>query len=85
VDGHDEVLRQRDRARHLARSGKRLGYGLFGVAVVAFLLGVATTFTDPLASLIIGCLVVGSIVLAPSIVVGYGVKAADREDRHRRA
>jgi hypothetical protein len=30
---------------------------------------------------VIGCLVVGSALLAPSIVIGYGVKAADRADR----
>ena len=29
------------------------------------------------------CLVVGSILLAPAIVLGYAVKAAEREDRER--
>lgn len=76
---------QRARARKLAAAGKRLGYGLFAVAVVAFLVGFATTLTDAVANLIIACLVVGSVVLAPAIVVAYGVKAADREDRERRA
>ena len=32
---------------------------------------------------IIGCLVVGSIVLAPAIVFGYAVSAAERDDRER--
>ena len=32
---------------------------------------------------IVGCLVAGSLVLAPAIVFGYAVKAAEREDRER--
>ena len=31
----------------------------------------------------IGCLIVGSLVLAPAIVFGYAVKAAERDDRER--
>jgi hypothetical protein len=34
---------------------------------------------------IIVTMVLGSLVLAPAIVVGYGVRAADREDRERAA
>jgi hypothetical protein len=29
------------------------------------------------------CLVAGSILLAPAIVLGYAVKAAERDDRER--
>jgi hypothetical protein len=29
------------------------------------------------------CLAAGSVVLAPAIVFGFAVKAADREDRER--
>jgi hypothetical protein len=28
-------------------------------------------------------LIIGSILLAPSIIIGYAVKAADRDDRER--
>ena len=72
------------RRAHIARAvliGQRVGYALFGVAVVAFFVGFATHFTDPLVTVIVGSLVVGSLVLAPAIVFGYAVKAADREDR----
>ena len=31
--------------------------------------------------LIIGALIVGTILLAPAIVLGYAVKAAERDDR----
>ncbi len=67
--------------QRLARTGQRFGYGLFGAAVVLFFVGFPTGFPDWLISAIVACLAVGSIVLAPAIVVGYGVKAADREDR----
>lgn len=67
-----------------ARTGKRLGYSLFLVAMVAFFAGLATDFPASLVTLVIGCLVVGSIVLAPAIVIGYGVKAAAREERENR-
>jgi hypothetical protein len=34
---------------------------------------------------VVAALGLGSAVLAPAIVVGYGVRAADREDRERHA
>ena len=36
-----------------------------------------------MAAIVIACLIVASILLAPAIVLGYAVKAADREDRER--
>ncbi len=77
----DPVLVQRARMQRLAQTGQRFGYSLFGAAVVLFFVGFPTGFPSWLISAIIACLAVGSIVLAPAIVVGYGVKAADREDR----
>jgi hypothetical protein len=60
---------------------QRIGYAMFGVAVVAFFIGFVTGFTDGIVTLIVGMLVAGSILLAPAIVAGYAVKAAEREDR----
>lgn len=65
----------------LARTGKRIGYSLWLVAIVTFTLGMVTTFKPVMTTIVIGCLAVGSALLAPSIVVAYGVRAADREDR----
>jgi len=65
----------------LARTGKRIGYSLWLVAIVTFTLGMVTTFRPVMTTIVIGCLAVGSALLAPSIVVAYGVRAADREDR----
>lgn len=77
----DPVLEKRARVLHLTKVGQRVGYGLFGVAVVLFFVGLATGYTDLLVTGIVATMVVGSLVLAPAIVFSYGVKAADRADR----
>jgi hypothetical protein len=77
----DPVLVQRAKMQRFAEVGQRFGYGLFGVAVLLFFVGFPTGFPSWLITAIIVCLAVGSVVLAPAIVIGYGVKAADREDR----
>ncbi|MEA2703639.1 MAG: hypothetical protein QOD63_1584 [Actinomycetota bacterium] len=77
----DPVRVKRARMARLAKAGKRLGYSLFAVAIVAFVVGAATRFTPPLVTVVVASLAVGSVFLAPAIIVGYGVRAADREDR----
>jgi hypothetical protein len=61
----------------------RIGYLLFGLAIALFVIAFAISFNATMVTLITICLVVGSILLAPSIVIGYAVKAAEREDRER--
>jgi len=51
------------------------------VSIVAVFSGLATSFTPLVGELAAGGLVVGSILLAPSIVLGYAIKAAEKEDR----
>ena len=65
----------------LASTGKRVGYSLWLVAIVAFVVGMATSFGPVVTTVVIGGLAAGSALLAPSIVIAYGVRAADREDR----
>lgn len=77
----DPVLRRRRRIAALVSIGKRLGYGLFAAAVVLFAVGMVGRFTPALTGAIVACLLVGSVVLAPAIVFGYAVRAAEREDR----
>jgi hypothetical protein len=77
----DPVLAKRARVLRLTQLGQRIGYGLFGVAVVLFFIGLTTSYNDPLVTGIVATMVVGSLVLAPAIVFSYGVKAADRADR----
>jgi hypothetical protein len=77
----DPVLARRAQVARLASLGQRVGYALFAVAVVAFFVGFFAGFTTTVVTLIVACLAVGSVALAPAIVASYAVKAADREDR----
>lgn len=79
----DPVLERRRRIAGLVRVGTRLGYGLFLAAIVLFFVGLSTAFTGSLTAAVIACLLAGSAVLAPAIVFGYAVRAAEREDRAR--
>ncbi len=61
----------------------RVGYLLFGLAIALFVIAFAFSFNTTMVTLITICLVVGSILLAPAIILGYAVKAAEKEDRER--
>ena len=75
------MLARRARIARLSDLGQRIGYALFGLAIVLFFVGFVGGYSDVLVTLIVASLGVGSVVLAPAIVFGYAVKAAEREDR----
>jgi hypothetical protein len=77
----DPVIERRARIARWCEVGKRVGYALYGVAVILFFIGLATEYTTWLVTTIVVCMGVGAVVLIPAIILGYGVKAADREDR----
>lgn len=83
VNDSDPVLVQRARIARLVEVGQRVGYSLLLVAVVAFFVGLATEFTGLITVVVIGSLLAMTVVLAPAIVFGYAVKAAEREDRQQ--
>lgn len=70
----------RERIRKLSELGQRIGYSCFTLAVVLFVVAFIVQFPSWLVTIIIAAMVVGSLVLTPSIVFAYGVKAADAED-----
>ena len=72
---------RRERMRRLAATGQRAGYLLYGVAVLAFVAAAVTGFSAALVTAVVVALLFGSLLLAPAIVIGYGVRAADRADR----
>lgn len=76
----DPVLDRRRRIARLVEVGQRAGYGAFGLAIVGFFVGLAVGF-GRVSGVIVTLIVVGSLVLAPAIVFGYAVKAAERQDR----
>lgn len=77
----DPVLERRARLLRLTTVGQRFGYGCFGLAMVLFVIALATQLPSWLVSTIVVLMVVGSVVLLPAIILSYGAKAADREDR----
>ena len=77
----DPVLARRRRLARWASTGRRAGYGLYVLSLAAFAVGLATGFTTVPAAIATAALLAGSVLLLPSIIIGYGVKAADRADQ----
>ena len=77
----DPILVKRARIAGLVSLGQRVGYSLFAVSVVLFFVGLVVGYTRLITDAVVACLVVGSLILAPAIIFGYAVKAAEREDQ----
>ena len=77
----DPVLERRDRIRKLCELGSKIGYSCFGAAMLLFVVAFIADFPSWIVTVIIAAMVLGSVTLLPAIVFGYGVKAADAEDR----
>ncbi len=61
----------------------RVGYLFVALAMALFFIAFAIGFSPTMATLVIITFVIGCVLLAPSIIVGYAVKAAERDDRER--
>ncbi len=61
----------------------RVGYLFVALAMALFIIAFAVGFSAVMANLVIISFVIGCVLLAPSIIVGYAVKAAERDDRER--
>jgi hypothetical protein len=79
----DPVRARRRQIARWTRSANRLGYLFFGIAIVTFVTGFIVSFNGAVSAVVIGSMIAGSALLAPAIVLGYAVKAAEREDRER--
>ncbi|QXC60930.1 hypothetical protein KSP35_21870 [Aquihabitans sp. G128] len=77
----DPVLARRAAIARAVAIGQRVGYGLFALSMPLFFYGLFTGYTSGLATAIVACLLVGSLILAPAIVFGYAVKAAERDEQ----
>ena len=53
------------------------------MAIAVFIIGFALGFTPPVVAIVVATLLIGCALLLPSIILGYAVKAAEREDRER--
>ena len=79
----DPIVARRARIARYAAIGKRVGYAALAVAIVAFFIGFATDFPTWTVTVSVAGLIAACVVLPLPIVLGYGVRAADREDRER--
>lgn len=77
----DDVLERRARLKRITSVGQRSGYGLYVGSLICGAIGIRWGYTPLLSTLIAVALVVGSMLLAPTIVMGHGIKAAEREER----
>ena len=58
----------------------KVGYALFAIAIVMFFVALTTDFSSGKVTIITTSMIIGSVLLAPAIVVGYAVKAAEKDD-----
>lgn len=77
----DPVLERRARIARFVKIAQRIGYAALLVAIVAFAIGIASDFPRWSVALTVATLTAAIIILPIPIVLGYGVRAADREDR----
>ena len=79
----DPIRRRRAVVARWTSIATRTGYALLLVAVVVFFVALAIGFSGGMATLVLVPLLVSFALLAPAIVMGYAVKAAERDDRER--
>jgi hypothetical protein len=80
----DPVRARRAVIGHRVAWASRAGYGALGVAVIAFGAALATDFPSLLVNLTIAGLVAACLILPVTIILGYGIRAAERADREQR-
>jgi hypothetical protein len=80
----DPVRARRARIARYVSFAQRIGYTALLVAIVCFVVAVFLEFPSGLVTATIAALVVAIVVLPVPIVIGYGIRAAEREDRKMR-
>ncbi len=79
----DPVRVKRAQVAKWTQRANRAGYLFVAIAMVLFVIAFVVGFSAAMANLVIVAFVIGCVLLAPSIIVGYAVKAAERDDRER--
>lgn len=83
ADRNDPVRARRAKVAHYTLLANRVGYLFVALAVAVFIIGFAFDFNSAVVTIVTATMFIGFVLLAPSIVLGYAVKAAEREDRER--
>ena len=77
---NDPVRSRRQKISRINNAANRLGYLLWAIAMACFVTAFIVGFKGLLVDMVIACIIAGSILLAPSVIIGYAVKAAERDD-----
>jgi hypothetical protein len=79
----DPVRRRRAEVARWTLLANRVGWLFMALAMAVFVMAFVFGFKGPLVTVVTVSLVTGSVLLAPSIVLGYAVKAAERDDTEK--
>jgi hypothetical protein len=79
----DEIRARRLRIARWAKLAKRIGYSLLLLAMGAFAVALTTGFEGFWVLVCVVSLLAAVAILPIPIIIGYGVRAAEREDRAR--
>lgn len=79
----DPIRARRAQVAKWTLLANRIGYLFIALAMALFFIAFAIGFSPTMATMTTASLVIGCVLLAPSIVIGYAVKAAERDDRER--
>jgi hypothetical protein len=81
--GIDPVRARREQVARWTLLANRIGYLVLALAVALFVIAFAVGFSSTMATLVVIAMIVSFVLLVPSIILGYAVKAAERDDRER--
>ncbi len=80
----DPVAARRARIAGRLRTAKRIGYSALAGSILAFVAAAAAGFPVALVVLSVAGLIAACVILPLPIILAYGVRAAEREERGRR-
>jgi len=76
----DPVRARRAQIARWTLLANRIGYLILALAIALFVIAFAMGFSSTMAALVVGSMIVSFVLLVPSIILGYAVKAAERDD-----
>lgn len=79
---NDPIRARRAQIARGVQLAKRIGYGALLLAIVTFIAGAASGFPDWLVTITIVALASAIVILPLPMVLGYGIRAAERDDRN---
>lgn len=82
-DTSDPIRRRRAQVARWTLLANRIAYLVLALAVALFVVAFAFGFSSGMATAVVVALIVSFVLLGPTIVLGYAVKAAERDDVER--